>query len=199
MSSFSTHNRRGAKARRTASQPAGRMPSPETHQDHRHKPTQDHRTPNKGGQSPTSLVRLDCTWTEASRTSSGSNTGLEVKLPTYHIVAKDHANPYLFAIDPHLLITRIYSGNIDNQNELVFKHVYPTGHASTRELLQRYRTEEHTTIRKSLGVNLFSTDALGDTVTVITRTSGKHQGEWVLTVDIRVRFPSRRETGLAYE
>jgi uncharacterized protein (DUF1330 family) len=41
--------------------------------------------------------------------------------------------------------------------------------------------------------------ALGDTVTVVTRKSDKLQGDWILTGDIIVRFPSRRAAGAAYE
>ena len=65
--------------------------------------------------------------------------------------------------------------------------------------MQRYRTEAHAAIRNRLGVNLFYTDALGDTVTVVTRKSDKHQGDWIFTGDIRVRFPSRRAAGATYE
>jgi hypothetical protein len=97
-----------------------------------------------------------------------------VKLPTCHIVARDPAVPYPFAANPHLLITGIYSRSSDNQNELVFRHVHPYGQATTKEPMQRYRTDAHATIRKRLGVNLFYTDALGDTVTVVTRKFGRH-------------------------
>jgi len=176
MSSFSPYNRRGAKARRATYQPAGRMPSPEYHQEHAYRPSHDHKAPHKGSQSPTSLARPDNTWADAARSSPGRNTDLAVKLLTYHIVARNPAVPYPFATNPHLLITGIYSGSSNYQNELVFRHVYPAGQATTRELLQRYRSEAHATIRKRLGFNLFCTDALGDTVTVVTRKSDKHKG-----------------------
>jgi len=148
MSSFSSYSRRGAKTRRTPNQPAGRMPSPESHQDHHHKSSYDHKTPNKGSKSPTSMVRPDRTWAEVARTSPGRNTELAVKIPSYHSVAKDPAVPYPFAANPHFLITGIYSGSSDNQNEQVFRHVYPVGQATTRELLHRYRTEMHASIQK---------------------------------------------------
>ena len=122
-----------------------------------------------------------------------------MKLPTYHTVARDPAVPYPFAANSHVLITDKYSGSNDNQNELVFRHVYPAGQAATKEVMQRYLTEAHATIRKRLGVNLFYTDALGDIGTVVTRKSNKHQGDRILTGDIRVRFPSRRATSAAYE
>ena len=122
-----------------------------------------------------------------------------MKLPTYHTAARDPAVPYIFAANPHLLITGSYSGSNDNQNEMVFRHIYPAGQATTMELLQRYRTEAHASIRKRLGVNLFYTDALGDTVTIVTRKPDKHQGEYILTCDIRVRFPSRRAAFTTYE
>jgi hypothetical protein len=70
---------------------------------------------------------------------------------------------------------------------------------SRRELLQRYRTDAHAAIRKKPGVNLFYTDALGDTITVVTRKCDKHQGDWILTSDIRVRFPSMIAAGTTYE
>jgi hypothetical protein len=121
------------------------------------------------------MVRPNRTWAEAACSSPGRNTELAVKLPTYHTVAKDPAVPYPFAANPHLLMTGRYSRSSENQNELVFRHVYRQ--AATRELLHRYRTEAHATIRKRLGVNLFYTDALGDTVTVVTKKSNKHQGD----------------------
>ena len=80
---------------------------------------------------------------------------------------------------------------------MVFRHVNQDGQASTRELLQRYRTEAHVAIRKKLDVNLFYTDALGDIVTVVTRKSDKHQG--IFTGDIKVRFPSKRAACITYE
>ena len=123
------------------------------------------------------MARLDRFWADAARSSPGRNTDLAVKLPTYHTVARDPAVPYPFAANPHLLITGRYSGSSDNHNELVFRHLYPSRQAASRERLHRYRTEAHATIRKRLGVNLLYTDALGDTVTVVTRKSDKHQGD----------------------
>ncbi len=119
-------------------------------------------------------------------------------MPTYHIVEKDQATPHPFAANPHLLITGRYSSNNDNQNELVFKHMHPAGQAATRELLQRYRTEAHVEIRKRLGINMFYTDALGDTITMVTKKSDKHQGDWILTGDIMVRFPRPRAASTVY-
>jgi hypothetical protein len=99
---------------------------------------------------------------------------LAAKLPTYHTVARDPAVPYPFAANPHLLITGRYSGSSDNENELFCRYLYSPGHASTREMIQRYRMDAHVAFRKRLGVNLFYTDALGDTITVVTRKSDKH-------------------------
>jgi len=189
MRLFASYNRRGAKARRTTSQPACRMPSPENRQKHALNSPKDHKAPHKGSHSPTTLARKDRTWAEATRASPGSNSGIAVMLPTYHTVEKDLAIPYPFAVNPHLLISGRYSSNNDNQNDIVFKHVYPVGHAATRELPQRYRTEAHIEIRKRLGINLFYTDALEDTIKVVTKKAYKHQGDWILTRDIRVRFP----------
>ena len=42
------------------------------------------------------------------------------------------------------------------------------------------------------------TDAHGDIITVVTRKSEQHQGAWILTGDIRVRFPSSRAAISAY-
>ena len=135
MSSSSQHNRRGAKALRTKNQPVGRIPSPEYHQEHPNKASQDHKRSQKGSQSPTTLVRTDDTWADAARASLGSNTAATVRLPTYHTFAKNLAVQYPFAANPHLLITGRHSRSSDNQNELVFKHIFPTGQAVTRELL----------------------------------------------------------------
>ena len=122
-----------------------------------------------------------------------------MKLPTYRTVAKDPAVPYPFAANPHLKIRGTYSESSDNENELVSRHVYPVGQASTMERLHRYRTEAHATIRKRLGVNMFYTDALGDIVTIVNKKSEKHQEDWILTCDIRVRFPSKRAASTSYE
>jgi len=120
-------------------------------------------------------------------------------LPTFHTVAKDPGFPYLFAKNPHLEITCRYSSSADNSNELVFMHVYPAGQEATRELLQSYRTEAHAAIKKRLGINLFYMDTLGNTITVVTSKAEQHQGEWILTGDIKVRFSSARAAGTTYE
>ena len=91
------------------------------------------------------------------------------------------------------------SGSSDNHNEIVFRHVYPAGQAATRELIERYCTEAHVEIRKRLGINMFYTDALGDTIIVVTRKPEKHQGDWILTGDISVRFPSPTVASQVYE
>ena len=78
-------------------------------------------------------------------------------------------------------------------------HVFLAGQAATRELLQRYRTEAHVEILNLLGINLFYTDALGDTITVVTRKSDKHKRDWIMTGDIRVRFPSTRVASTVHE
>ncbi len=98
-----------------------------------------------------------------------------------------------------MLIIGRYSSNTDNTNELVFIHFYPAGHSATRELLHSYRTEAHAAIRKRLGNNLFYTNTLGDTIMVVTRKAEQHQGEWITTGDIKVRFPSARAAVIAYE
>ena len=160
------------------------MPSPENHQESAHTPSKDHRAPHKGSQSPTLLARSDRTWAEVARASPGSNVGIAVRLPTYRTIEKDLAIPYPFAANSHLLITCRYSRSVDNQNEIVFRHMHPAGQAATRELLQRYRTEAHIEIRKRLGISMFFTDALGDTITVVTKQAprrldpdGRHQGQ----------------------
>jgi hypothetical protein len=43
------------------------------------------------------------------------------------------------------------------------------------------------------------TDAHGDIITVVTRKSEHQQGAWILTGDIRVRFPISRAAISAYE
>ena len=117
------------------------------------------------------------------------------RLPTYHTVAKNQGFPYPFAKNPHLLITGRYSGSQDNLNELVFRHFYPAGQSATRELLQRCRTDTHAAIRSRLGANLFHTNTLGDTITVVTKKADQQHGEWINTGNIRVRFLSARVAG----
>ena len=82
---------------------------------------------------------------------------------------------------------------------MVFIHFYLTGHSRTRELLQSYRKEAHAAIRKRLDINLFYTNTLGDTITVVTGKAEQHQGEWITTGDIRVTFPSGRAARTTYE
>jgi len=122
-----------------------------------------------------------------------------IRQPTFHTVAKDVEFPYPFAANPYLLITGRYSGSTDNNHELVFRHVFPAGQAATREPLESYRTAAHTPIRQRLGINLLYTDAIGDTVRVVTRKAEKQHGEWTLICDIRVRFPSARAAASVYE
>ena len=88
-------------------------------------------------------------------------------------------------------------GQRRQKNEIFFRHLFPAGHASTKELLQRLRTEAHAVIRKRLGINLLYMDAQGDTVTVVTKKSD--QGDWITTGDMRVRFLSARAVATAYE
>ena len=125
--------------------------------------------PQKGSPSQTTLARTDRTWAEAARASLARKSNIAVGLPTYHAVEKDQAIPYPFAAIPHLLIIGRYSSSRDNQNEIVFRHMHPAGQAATKELLQRYRTEAHVEIRKRFGMNLFYTDELGDTITLVTK------------------------------
>jgi len=135
---------------------------------------------------------------EAARASPETSKTL-ARLLTDRTVAKDQGYPYLFAKNPHMLIIGRYSSNTDNTNELVFMHFYPAGHSATRELLQSYRTEAHAAIRKWLGINLFYTYTLGDTIMVVTIKAEQHQGEWIATGDIKVRIPSARAAVIAYE
>ena len=91
-------------------------------------------------------------------------------------MAKDVGFTYPFAANPHLLVTGRYSGSTDNNHELVFRHDFPAGQAATRELLQSCRTAAHPTIIQRMGINLLYTDAIGDTVTSVTRKAEKQQG-----------------------
>jgi len=78
-------------------------------------------------------------------------------------------------------------GNTDEQNELVFRHAYLDGKATTREILYSYRTEAHAIITKRIGIKLFYIGTLGDIVPVVTRKEkktargvdldGRHQGQ----------------------
>ena len=139
MSSFTGHNRRGAKARSTNFQPISRMSLTDIHQEPRHKPTRDQGSPKKtGGATQASLTSPSRTWADALRVTGA--TTVAIRQPTFHTVAKDVGFPYPFAANPHLLITGRYSGSTDNKHELVFRHVFPPGQAATRELLQSCRT-----------------------------------------------------------
>jgi len=129
---------------------------------------------------------------------TGANT-VAIRQPTFHIVAKDVGFSYPLAANPHLLITGRYSCSTDNKHELVFRHVFPTGQAATWELLQSCRTAAHATIKQRIGINLLYIYAIGDTITIVIRKTEKQQGEWKLTCDIRVRFPSARATSSPYE
>jgi len=46
-----------------------------------------------------------------------------------------------------------------------------------------------------MGINIFYTDNMGDTVTVVTKKAEQPQGELITTGDIRVKFPSARAAG----
>jgi hypothetical protein len=139
MSSLRGHTRRGVKARRTTYQPVGRMSPTDIHQEPHYKPSRNQGSPKKTrGATQAALVSPNRTWADAVRVT-GANT-VAIRHPTFHTVAKDVGFPYPFAANPHLLITGRYSGNTDNNHELVFRHVFPAGHAATKELLQSCRT-----------------------------------------------------------
>jgi len=53
-------------------------------------------------------------------------------------------------------------------------------------------------IKKRLGINLMHTDAHGDIITIVTRKSDNQQGAWILTGDIRARFPISKALISAY-
>ncbi len=94
-----------------------------------------------------------------------------IRHPTFHTDAKDVGFPYPFAINPNILITRRYSGNTHNKNELVFRHILPVGLAAIRELMQNFCTAVDTAIRQSFEINILYTYASGDTVTIFTKRS----------------------------
>jgi hypothetical protein len=48
---------------------------------------------------------------------------------------------------------RTLLGQRRQQNDIVFRHLFPAGQALSRELLQRLRTEAHAAIRKRLGMH----------------------------------------------
>jgi len=198
MFTGAAHNRRGAKARRLTKQQHGTSPSHENRQDHT--PTshqtqgqQGHNSPNKAHKP----ARPTLNWAEAI--GQPPTTIVKSSNPTYHTVSQDAGCPFPFEPIPHLLLTGRYSGSTLHQNELVFRHIYPSGLPATRELLQSCRTEAHSAIRKRLGVNLMHQDDHGDIITVVTKKSEQLQGAWILTGDIRVRFPSSRAAISAYD
>ena len=186
--------RRGAKARRTTYQPIDRMASPENQQKHRHKTTQDHGSPKKGGHPHTSLARQDCTWAEAARASLGASNTLARLLPKSH----GREGPGI-SIPLRRELTSANHMQILHRHRqferISFQTLLPS-----REMLQRYRTEAHAAIRKRLGVNLSHTNTMGDAVTVVTKKADRYQDEWILiTGDIRDRFPNARAAVTTYE
>ena len=169
MSYNATYNRRGAKARRTTKPPAGGAPSADYHQrEHQNSPENHNPRKKQEDNHNTTLQRPAHTWAETVRESLAKHqTIVPSKSQTYHTVGKDVGFIYPFVTQPHLLLTGRYSGSDDNKNDIVFRHIFHAGHAATRELLQRLRTEAHSAIRKRLGMNLLYTDSQGDTVTVV--------------------------------
>jgi hypothetical protein len=135
MSSSTGQTRRGAKARRTTYQPAGRMLPTDNHQEPRHKASRDQGSPNKTwGAQQIALASKNRTWADAMRVTWANTMAIrQLKFPT---VAKDVGFPYPFATNPHLLNIGRYLGSTDNKHELVFRHVFLAGQAATQELLQ---------------------------------------------------------------
>jgi len=134
MSSNASYNRRGAKARRTTEPSAGSASSADFHlRDHQKSP-QDHNSRKKQeGNYNNSLEMPARTWVETFRESPARQQALApYKSQTYHTGRKDLEYIYLFATQPHLLLTRRYSGSDDRKNEIVFRHVFPSGHTTTR-------------------------------------------------------------------
>jgi hypothetical protein len=148
MSFNATYNRRGAKARKTTKPPAGGASSAEYHQREHQKSPEDHNPHRKQEENHnTTLQRPAHTWAASVRESpTRKQTRVTYKSQTYHTVGKDAGFIYPFATQPHLLLTWRYSGSDNNKNEIVFRHLFPAGHAATRELLQRLRTEAHSAI-----------------------------------------------------
>ena len=118
------------------------------------------------------------------------------KPSTFHTVTKDNTYTYPFEDIPHLLITGRYSGATSPKNEILLKHIFEKGQAATREVLQACRTYTMQTIRNRLGIAL-QIDNIGDPITVVTKRTEK--SEWFLTVDIKVRFPSKCSVLIAYD
>ncbi len=83
------------------------------------------------------------------------------------------------------------------KNEFVLRHIFERGQHATREALQACRTYAVHAIRKRIGIALHM-DTLGDPITVVTKKANTN-ADWILTGDIRVRFPSKRSAITAYE
>jgi len=163
------HNRRGAKARKLSKHSHGTSPSHDIRQDH--SSTQQQTRARHDLSNPnhvTQPARPNLTWTEAIG-HPPSQQVVQFKNPTYHIVAHDAGHPFPFEHIPHLILTRRCSGSTLIQNEIVFRHIYPIGHAATKEMLQSCLTEAHVAIKKRLGLNLLHTDVHGDIITIVTK------------------------------
>jgi len=119
--------------------------------------------------------------------------------PTFHTEAQDPRYSHTFEPIPHLLITGRYSASTLLPSELVFRNVFQTDQAATRELLNSCRTEAHRAVKTRLGINLLPTDTHGYTITIITKKANIQPGTWTLTGDIRIRFGSARASFSAYQ
>ena len=194
------HNRRGAKARRFKKQPTGMPPSPELPQESSPKRPnaqgQQGQTNHKQAIQP---ARSTPSWAEAIGHPQAAQQLVPQRTPIYHTVAKDADYHHPFESLPHLLLTGRYSGSTLPWDGMVFRNVLPSGHATTRELLQSHRTAAHIAIRKRLGINLMHADAQGDIITVVTKKTDKQKGEWTTTNDIIVRFATSKAARSAYD
>ena len=115
MSYHAPYNRRGAKSRRTTKPSAGGAPSADYYQRDQQKSPQDHNPRrNQEGNHNSTLEKPARTWAETVRESPTKQQALApYKSQTYHTVGKDLGFIYPFATQPHLLLTRRYSGSDD--------------------------------------------------------------------------------------
>ena len=123
--------------------------------------------------------------------------------PTFNSISEP-LFPYPFAQPPHLLLTGRYSESELPENELVFRRVFEPGQLATRELLQQCRQISSARTKTTLGIAL-QEDQLGDPITIITKRIPNQTGlrratdAWMLTGDVRIRFPSPTTAHDVYE
>ena len=97
---------------------------------------------------------------------------------------------YPFEDIRHLLTTNNYSGSTMPRNEIVSRNIFKRGQPATREAIQAGRTYAIHKIHKRLGVAI-QLNPIKDLIVIVIKKQ-RYLEEWLLTWDMRVRFPNKR-------